>query len=83
MKDLNRVTTLGDSFSFFNYRGSTIFWLPISAEKIKLCIDYEKNGLGYILGDFFTTSSGHPGSKHQVTRRHFTEWLIYDLGNGL
>jgi hypothetical protein len=25
----------------------------------KLCINFDKNGLGYILGDFFTNSSGH------------------------
>jgi hypothetical protein len=24
-----------------------------------LCINFGKNGLGYILGDFFTNSSGH------------------------
>jgi hypothetical protein len=27
---------------------------------IKLCINLNKNGRGYILGDFFTNSSGHP-----------------------
>jgi hypothetical protein len=27
-----------------------------------LCINFDKKGLGYILGDFFTNSSGHPGS---------------------
>jgi hypothetical protein len=27
----------------------------------QLCIHFEKNGLGYILGDFFINSSGHPG----------------------
>jgi hypothetical protein len=26
----------------------------------KFCIDFDKNGLGYILGDFFANSSGHP-----------------------
>jgi hypothetical protein len=26
----------------------------------QLCIHFEKNGLGYILGDFFINSSGHP-----------------------
>jgi hypothetical protein len=27
----------------------------------ELCIDFDKNGLGDILGDFFAKSSGHPG----------------------
>jgi hypothetical protein len=27
---------------------------------IKICIHFDKNGLCYILGDFFTNSSGHP-----------------------
>jgi hypothetical protein len=26
----------------------------------KLLIYFDKNGLGYILGDFFTDTSGHP-----------------------
>jgi hypothetical protein len=25
-----------------------------------VCIQFDKNGLGYILGDYFTNSSGHP-----------------------
>jgi hypothetical protein len=29
----------------------------------KLCIRFIKNGLGYNLGDIFTSSSGHPGGK--------------------
>jgi hypothetical protein len=28
----------------------------------KLLINFVKNGLGYVLGDFFTNSPGHPGS---------------------
>jgi hypothetical protein len=28
-----------------------------------LCINVDKNGLSYILGEFFTISSGHPGAK--------------------
>jgi hypothetical protein len=27
----------------------------------KIYISFDKNGLGYILGDFFTNSSGHTG----------------------
>jgi hypothetical protein len=26
-----------------------------------LCVNFDKNGLGYILGDYFRNSSGHPG----------------------
>jgi hypothetical protein len=26
-----------------------------------LCTNFDENGLSYILGDFFTNSSGHPG----------------------
>jgi hypothetical protein len=29
--------------------------------KVYLCINFDKNGLGYILVDSFTISSGHPG----------------------
>jgi hypothetical protein len=28
-----------------------------------LCINFDKNGLGNILGEFLTKSSGHPGSE--------------------
>jgi hypothetical protein len=28
--------------------------------RLRLCINFDKNGLGYILGDFITSSSGHP-----------------------
>jgi hypothetical protein len=33
------------------------FWQLFSWKK--LCISFDKNGLGHILGDFFTNSSGH------------------------
>jgi hypothetical protein len=29
---------------------------------VKLCINFDKNGLGYVLAILFTHSSGHPGS---------------------
>jgi hypothetical protein len=38
--------------TFFNRRGYTLIW--------------QENRLGYILGDFFTNSSGHPGSDVRV-----------------
>jgi hypothetical protein len=30
---------------------------------LRLCINFEKNVLGYTLGDFFTSSSGRPDSQ--------------------
>jgi hypothetical protein len=35
--------------------------LPFSTVKVMYLHNFDKNGLGYILGDFFTNSSGHPG----------------------
>jgi hypothetical protein len=29
-------------------------------QRLSLCINIEKDGLGYILGKWFTNSSGHP-----------------------
>jgi hypothetical protein len=31
--------------------------------RLKLCDTFDKNGFGYILGDFFTISSDHPDAK--------------------
>jgi hypothetical protein len=45
---------------FENYRASPKIWTTFFPRK-KLCINFDKSGLGYILGDFFTNSSGHPG----------------------
>jgi hypothetical protein len=53
-----RVFTLG-SFLKIIYLSSTNLWVTFFHGK-KLCINFDKNGLGYILGDFFTSSSGHP-----------------------
>jgi hypothetical protein len=36
---------------------------------LSLCINFDKNGLGYILDDFFTNSSGHPGFMAQKTAK--------------
>jgi hypothetical protein len=38
-----------------------IIGLLFSTEK-KFCNHFDKNGFGYILGDSFTSLSGHPGS---------------------
>jgi hypothetical protein len=43
-----------------NYRSSTGNWATSLHGKIAVLI-IAKNGLGYILGDFFTNASGHPG----------------------
>jgi hypothetical protein len=32
-----------------------------------LCINFDKNELGYTLGDFFTPSSGHPAAAPAFT----------------
>jgi hypothetical protein len=45
---------------FENDRNSTNF-LGNSFPRNKLCINYDKNGMSYILGIFSTNSSGHPG----------------------
>jgi hypothetical protein len=34
--------------------------------RLKLSINYDKNGLGCILGDFFKTSSSYPGGSKQI-----------------
>jgi hypothetical protein len=43
--------------------------IPVSFGYFFHCESYAlisaKNGLGYILGDFFTNSSGHPARKRQ------------------
>jgi hypothetical protein len=45
---------------FLNNIYSTIFWTAFSM--VKWSIRFDKNGLGYILGDFSTNSSGHLGA---------------------
>jgi hypothetical protein len=42
---------------FYNYEAAHIFELLFAAAK-KLCSNFQKNGLGCILGDFKTNSSG-------------------------
>jgi hypothetical protein len=44
---------------FFNTVEEQIFML-LSPRKMLFKYHFEKIGLGYILGDFFTNSSGHP-----------------------
>jgi hypothetical protein len=45
------------------------FWLLF----FQNCVNFSKYGVGYILGDFFTNSSGHPG---QVT---FSAFVLRNL----
>jgi hypothetical protein len=40
-----------------------------------VCIDFDKNGLGYILGDFFTNLSGHPSSHLVTLALIWSPWL--------
>jgi hypothetical protein len=68
----SRVTGLGEFWAqsvigFFvqvieNYRISPSVWATIFHGKFYVLI-LTKNELGYILGDFFTVSSGHPVSR--------------------
>jgi hypothetical protein len=51
-----------------NYRSCQQFHSLFSTVKI-MQIFLTKNGLGYILGDFFTNSSGHPGSMATARER--------------
>jgi hypothetical protein len=44
---------------FFNHRRSPYFWYTFYIVKVSINFDL-KNGLGNILGDFFTNKSGHP-----------------------
>jgi hypothetical protein len=60
------VTRSGDLFVFLeNYKGGQHFCATLF-----LSIDYvlslTENGLGNILGNFFTSSSGHPASVRAV-----------------
>jgi hypothetical protein len=66
---MGRVTRL-DEFSiclivyfglFFEIFKSSTHFVPL-IPRLRLYINIDKNGLGYILDDFFTNSSGHPAS---------------------
>jgi hypothetical protein len=50
-----------------------IFWQMFP--QLRFCINRDKNVLGYVLGDIFTSSSGHPG--HSAVNRQAREklWL--------
>jgi hypothetical protein len=43
----------------------------------QLCINCYKNGLGYLLGDFFTNSSGHPDGDQMSYRKNNAQPLLH------
>jgi hypothetical protein len=45
-----------------------ILWLLFSTVKIMQYFS-QKNGLGFILGHFFTNASGHPGAQSNADRK--------------
>jgi hypothetical protein len=51
---------LGIEQFFENYKADQMFGLLLNEKSNVLILT--KNGLGYILGGFFTKSSGHPAS---------------------
>jgi hypothetical protein len=53
---------------FENYKSSPNFGATFSYGKLFALI-LTKNVLGHILGDFFATSSGHPVSQQQRTKK--------------
>jgi hypothetical protein len=57
---------------FLTYRSSPHFWTTFFHCKSDVLI-LTKNGLGYILGDFFTNSSGHLGWLDLNQRIHKTK----------
>jgi hypothetical protein len=82
----NRVTGLGEllpvvkSFTLGRFlkiaKAARIFSATFFYGK-KLCIDVDKNGLGDTLGDFFTSSSGHPEFLNRSRRTEKTELKIH------
>jgi hypothetical protein len=71
-KVTSRVARLGEvspnvSSVCFGQFLAHIFVLPLSYMGMyTLRINFGKNELGYLLGEFFTNSSGHPGHKWTI-----------------
>jgi hypothetical protein len=66
---VNMVTRLGECVIVYfgqfyeNDKSGPHFWATF-LPRLRLCINFDKNLLGYILGDFFpANSSGHPDGK--------------------
>jgi hypothetical protein len=57
-----------------NYRNSTNTLGYFFHGKICALI-FTRNGLGYILGDFFTNASGHPGCVYYLVGKEFKSIL--------
>jgi hypothetical protein len=60
---------------FENYRSNPYFRFIFSVEKMYVLL-LTKNGLGYILGDFFTNSFGHPASQSCLFAPHICLLLL-------
>jgi hypothetical protein len=61
---------------FKTIRSSLNFWLLFSSfsnlfSRLRLCINFDKNGLGYILGVFFTNSFGDPGCNQRSRNTYY------------
>jgi hypothetical protein len=71
LSEIVRVSRLGENSSFWRLNTLGIFVkLTEMAQTIGLffrgksyVFNFHRNGLGYILGDFFTDTSGHPGNR--------------------
>jgi hypothetical protein len=50
---------------FVNCKSSPQFWATLS-HSLGYALILAKNGLGYILGEFFSNSSGHPDPEGRV-----------------
>jgi hypothetical protein len=49
--------------------------------RLKMCINFDENVLGYILGVFFTESSGHPAWKRKRMSSFFRLILLQVISN--
>jgi hypothetical protein len=59
---------LGD----FRPLGDCLLWALFRSYKRYICVNFYKNGLGYILGYIFTSLSGHP-EKNQKSLKVYTK----------
>jgi hypothetical protein len=58
-----------------NYKNSTNNFATF------FCVDFHKNGFGYILSDFFTNASGHPpGSVQAIPTYAFINRYVISIG---
>jgi hypothetical protein len=69
---LGKFSPIGQLFTFGKLfkqrRSSQIFVLLYSTVKVVHSF-WQKNGMGYILGEFFANSSGHPDGEAACTDR--------------